>query len=157
MMTKPRPETRYLSFAAAAAKFSDVDDVLALLQEGTLTARGRNVDYGGLTSGNVYDIGMEAWRDFEFERDGLHLHNSEGQHYIAQIELLRARVDEVSTIKPLRDKGGRPPKYDWPAFWKQMLVHLHCNGLPEGNTLEAWLDQALEFVVKLGDGFGFFA
>jgi len=68
---------------------------------------------------------------FDIEITDIELSTSD----VAKLAIAKAEEKSVSTpleAPPPSTSNGRPPKYDWDAFWRQVVVAaLHPDGLPE--------------------------
>jgi hypothetical protein len=70
-----------------------------------------------------------------------------------RFEVSRAQLVElyeIGTSEQPRNRGGRPPKWDWDAFWCELAAQVHEEGLPA--SAPEMVESMVEWFVAEYDG-----
>lgn len=161
-MTDLSNKRKYLSYEEAINSYNE-KDLLPLLQEGTVKARGQlhnlyTLDYHPdnntpLSLPNPSEILVTAWRDSDIKKNigtgNFDLVSRTHENMAYQ----NVEVEVRSIPKNTQDKGGRPSVYKWDVLFKELVVHVHENGVPENyNQWAKMLREELPYLKEQEDG-----
>lgn len=142
-MQKATVESKWIDMASAFERFEDPDNLLVLLREGTLIARGQQRWSGEEPNDPpppVVDIPTSVWFDYRFVR-GPNILTDDYETYYSTIQLSREVLDACFKAPVEKNKGGRPKTYDWEYLLPEIFLSAFED---EPDDLAAWVKQAQE-------------
>ena len=154
----PRKATvapRFLTLADASTRFEKPDQLIALLREGSLVARGRLGRFSNDPmefSAETADIPASAWSDYTLTAN--HQLNDGYENFYEAIEIETVKLEAVFTdlqedaSKPKGNRGGRPPKWDWEKMIAEILLDAF-NDQP--SNLHSWVQRVLSMDIWNGN------